>query len=127
MITVSLRKLQFFAAHGVYPEEQKTGNRFEVNLHAVFDEAGTKIDELSMTVNYVRLYDIVRAKMSKPYGLLEQMAMEIGEEIHRDFTQVKKIDIEIVKLHPPIINFIGNVAVRYEKEFDRATGGSGIL
>ncbi|MBL7731144.1 MAG: dihydroneopterin aldolase, partial [Chitinophagaceae bacterium] len=31
-ITVSLHKLIFRAYHGLYPEERKTGNDFEVNL-----------------------------------------------------------------------------------------------
>ena len=55
--------------------------------------------------------------MQQRTDLLETIAMLIAEEIHLQFPQVQKVDISITKLQPPIAGFIGNVAVRYQKEF----------
>ena len=32
MISIELKRLRFLAYHGLYAEEKKTGNEFEVNL-----------------------------------------------------------------------------------------------
>ena len=117
MVTIQLHNVQFYAFHGAYPGEEKVGNRFVVNMSVSFDETVPVIRQLDQTINYVRLHELVKNKMERPYRLLEELAMEVGEEIHRDFTYVKKIKIEILKLHPPIANFIGTVAVLFEKEY----------
>jgi len=49
--------------------------------------------------------------------LLETVAMKIADEIHREFPPVNSVEIQIVKLHPPIVNFTGRVAVTYHKLF----------
>jgi dihydroneopterin aldolase len=43
--------------------------------------------------------------------------MKITEAIHGSYPQVKKVLISITKKYPPVINFSGNVAVSYVKEF----------
>jgi len=43
--------------------------------------------------------------------------MKIADEIHREFPPVNSVEIQIVKLHPPIVNFTGRVAVTYRKLF----------
>jgi len=49
--------------------------------------------------------------------LLETVAMKIADEIHKEFPAVKSAELQIIKLHPPIINFMGQVAVTYNKNF----------
>jgi 7,8-dihydroneopterin aldolase/epimerase/oxygenase len=117
IVTVELNQLRFFAFHGVYAEELKTGNEFEVNAKVNFKTDNELITHLHDTVNYVKLYNIIRAMMQHHEPLLETVAMKITEEIHREFPPVKSIEIQIVKLHPPIVNFTGRVAVSYHKIF----------
>ena len=117
IMTVELKELRFYAFHGLYGEEKKTGNEFEVSLCIDFDPVETVITNIAVTVNYARLYEIVKTEMQKPRALLETLAMEIVESIHVSFPQINKADISIKKLHPPIIQFSGNVGVRYQKEF----------
>jgi 7,8-dihydroneopterin aldolase/epimerase/oxygenase len=116
-ITVELNHLRFFAFHGVYAEELKTGNEFEINVKVNFKTDKELVTRLHDTVNYVRLYSIINEIMQHHEPLLETVAMKIGEEIHKEFLTVNAVDIQIIKLHPPIINFTGNVAVTYHKEF----------
>ncbi len=117
IITIELTALRFTAYHGLYKEEKKTGNEFEVNLTVDFISDETIITSIEHTVNYAALYELAKKAMQQPRGLLETLAMEIVESIHVVYPQVTKASIAITKLHPPIIQFIGSVGVRYEKEF----------
>ena len=116
-ITVELSHLRFFAFHGLYEEEKKTGNEFEVSVKVAFKTPENIISKLHDTVNYVRLHAIVSEMMQHSEKLLETVAMKIAEKIHGEFLYASSAEIRIVKLHPPIINFTGNVAVTYKKEF----------
>jgi dihydroneopterin aldolase len=115
-MTVELKALRFVAYHGLYEEEQKTGNEYEVNLTASFEPEAV-ITDISDTLNYVNLYELIREEMSKPTDLLETLAMTITTRIHEKMPGIKKISISIYKLHPPISKFPGVVGASYEKEW----------
>jgi dihydroneopterin aldolase len=57
-----LRGMEFYAYHGVHPEERRLGQRFVVDLEVELDlvPAG-RSDTLEATVNYGTLYHTVRA------------------------------------------------------------------
>ena len=116
-ITVQLNKLRFFAYHGLYDEELKTGNEFEVSLKITFLTDKGIITHLHDTVNYVQVYNLVKELMQHREQLLETIAMKIAIRINEEFPAVNCVEVTIVKLQPPIINFSGNVAVTYRKEF----------
>ncbi|MFI5133679.1 MAG: dihydroneopterin aldolase [Chitinophagales bacterium] len=116
LIKIELNQLHFFAYHGLYAEEKKIGAEFEVSLEVSFPPAD-KITALDETVNYEKLYLLLKKEMQKPRDLLETLAMEIVQAMHLSFSQIKKIDIVITKLQVPVIGFTGNVGVRYIKEY----------
>jgi 7,8-dihydroneopterin aldolase/epimerase/oxygenase len=116
-ITIELNNLHFHAFHGLYAEEKKTGNEFEVNLCVSCIPVEGTITDLTHTVNYTKLYELLKAEMQKPRELLETFVMEVTEQIYSSFPQIKKVKIGIAKLHPPIPKFTGRVGVVYEKEF----------
>ncbi len=117
LLTIELKQLRFFAKHGLYAEERKTGNEFEVNLAISYQPNSGTITDLSDTVNYVQLYDLLKTEMQKPRNLLETFAMEVTELMHSSFPGIKKVEISITKLHPPIPKFTGTVGVKYSKEY----------
>ncbi len=117
MITIKLNQLRFFAHHGLYEEERKVSNEFIVDLEVGFDLPAPVITKMSETINYIRLYELVKNHMLQTTDLLETLATAITEDLHEAYPQVKKISIAITKKYPPVINFSGNVAVSYEKEF----------
>ncbi|MER3499293.1 MAG: dihydroneopterin aldolase [Chitinophagaceae bacterium] len=116
MLTIKLNQLRFFVHHGLYKEERKVANEFVVDLEVSFvpDQIITRMNE---TINYVRVYELVKERMLRTTDLIETLAMEIAENIHQSFQQVKKISITITKKYPPVINFSGNVAISYVKQF----------
>ena len=116
LIKIELRQLRFFAYHGLYAEEQKTGNEFEIDLSVSFSPE-SEVLHLSDTVDYVKLHELLKSEMQKPRHLLETFAMEIGEIIHDAFLHVQRFEIRITKLQPPIAKFTGKVSVEYAKDF----------
>lgn len=100
---VSLEGLEFFAYHGFYAEEQKTGNKYSVDIQVEtsFDKAADE-DELSGTVNYEELYEIVKTEMNKPSKLLENIAKRILEAAFNQFPEVVSVEVSISKYNPPI-------------------------
>ncbi len=116
-LTIELTGLHFFANHGLFAEEQKIGNEFEVDLFVSYDPGEERIDELSETVNYASLYDLLKVEMKKPRELLETFVMELTGLLHATYPSIKKIEIALYKLNPPIATFTGKVGVRYIQEF----------
>jgi dihydroneopterin aldolase len=55
--------------------------------------------------------------MEKPRALLETLAMELIQQVHLKFEEVKHAEIEITKLHLPIEKFSGTATVKYGKSF----------
>jgi len=116
-ITIELKQLRFFAYHGLYAEERKTGNEFEVYLSVAFVPFAGTITHLDDTVNYASLYDLLKVEMQKPRDLLETFVMEVAEKIHLAFPPVKEINLDVTKLHAPIPKFTGTVGVKYSRKY----------
>lgn len=115
--TIELRQLRFFADHGMYAEEMKVGNEFEVDISVGCKSPKKKITSIEQTINYVEVYRIVQEEFAKRRQLLETLAMDIAEQIRLQFTEIENVVITIRKLHPPITNFSGSVAVTYSRTF----------
>ena len=71
MVTIKLHKLRFFAHHGLYEEERKVANEFVVDLEVSFEPASPVIVKMNETINYVKLYEIVKKYMLPPQDLIE--------------------------------------------------------
>ncbi|HWE63520.1 MAG TPA: dihydroneopterin aldolase [Chloroflexota bacterium] len=80
---IFLEQMVFFGYHGAYAAERELGQRFVVDLALGVDlyPAG-KSDQLDDTVNYVRVYDVVRGVVEgPPCNLLETVAQRIAEAV----------------------------------------------
>ena len=117
MITVQLQNLLFNAFHGIQEEEKILGNEYVVNVSIEFHERDDVIERINETVNYAVLYNIIKKRMSIPTPLLETIVMETGNEIHREFPELKSIFLSIKKMHPPIEGMQGAAEVSWRKEF----------
>lgn len=98
---VALHGAEFFAYHGFYPEEQKIGSYFIVDVEVGFTPTGDiNEDNLSNTVNYEKLYDIACEEMKLPKKLIETVAQVIINEIKKQYAFVDTIQVVIKKLNP---------------------------
>jgi 7,8-dihydroneopterin aldolase/epimerase/oxygenase len=116
MLSIQLRNLHFFAYHGLFEQEKKTGNNFELDVDIQVD-APARITSLKHTLDYVTVYEMIEKRMEQPTALLETVAQELVEKIHELDSRVKLVEITIRKLAPPIKNFKGYVGISYKKEF----------
>lgn len=117
LMKIELTDLRFFAYHGLYAEERKIGNAYEINLIISYAIKSEIITDIAETINYAAVYDLVKNEMINPADLLETVAMKIVKRIHDSFPQAKKIEIAVYKLHPPIEKFQGKVGVNYQREY----------
>jgi dihydroneopterin aldolase len=101
--TISLEGLEFFAYHGYYPEEQRIGNKYalDITINTDFIEAAVK-DKLSATVNYETLYQIAAKVMQEPAKLLEHIGFKVIASVREHYPDVQKVTVRVSKFNPPI-------------------------
>lgn len=112
--------MNFYAYHGVLPQETKVGNRFvvSVTLDAEVD-AAMCTDALEDTINYAQVYALVAAEMAVPSKLLEHVVGRITQAIHRAWpTEVKQVKVQLAKLNPPFGGDVKAATVSYTQSFD---------
>lgn len=101
--TVFLDEVRFHAFHGVMPQERAVGADFTVWLTVGYDFVkAAESDDLSDTISYADLYEVVRAEMDKPSQLLEHVALRIVKAVASRWPKVEKIDLRLVKDNPPM-------------------------
>lgn len=100
---IALHGVEFFAYHGFYPEEQKIGNSFIVDLEVDFEPAGNiDEDDLTNTVNYEQLYNIACEQMKQTRKLIETVAQGIIDDIKEQYVFVDAVKVSIKKMNPLI-------------------------
>jgi len=117
MITIELQRLIFYEHHGIYEEERKVMNTFEVNLQVSYEENIPVFERIADTISYVNLFRIVQEKMKEPVFLLEKICLGIILNIKHQYPAVSDIRISIYKLQAPIDHFIGKVGVTMHRSF----------
>jgi dihydroneopterin aldolase len=116
MLSISLQEMRFHASHGIYTEEAVTGGMFMVNVSVEADDEPPPA-RLSDTIDYEKLYDIIRQEMSGQTDMLETLAYRCVYHIRKIFPQAKTVEIKISKLHPPMGGETGRSVVTLRKTF----------
>ncbi|MDR7401340.1 MAG: dihydroneopterin aldolase [Armatimonadota bacterium] len=80
---IILEGMRFFGYHGVLPEERARGQEFVVDVDLLADlRPAGRTDDLAATVDYRRVYDLVREVMEgPPRRLLEAVAEEVAARL----------------------------------------------
>jgi dihydroneopterin aldolase len=114
---VALQGVRFFAYHGYYPEEQKIGNEFLIDIETEMQVLENLSDELGDTINYERLFEIASAEMKSTRKLLETVAHRILKTIITEFPALDMARVAIRKLNLPIKAEVKNslVELTYHK------------
>ncbi|MEQ8904911.1 dihydroneopterin aldolase [Ekhidna sp.] len=112
---VSLEGMEFYARHGYYEEERVIGNKYsvDVTLDVDFSEAASD-DKLEGTVNYEKVYEIVRNVMSIDANLLEHLAGKMIKALKDSFSQINHVQVRISKYNPPIKGLCHKATVELE-------------
>ena len=114
---ISIKGLEVFANHGVYPEENKLGQKFVVNATLYVDtrKAGLS-DDLDLSVNYGTVcHQITEFLTANTYKLIERAAEELSRHLLIQNPLVQEIDIEIEKPGAPIGLPLETVSVKIHR------------
>ena len=109
---IHLRGLEFYAYHGVLPEEQILGQRFLIDMDLFSDlhQAGSS-DRVADTIHYGEVYQVIKTCVTKgKHLLLERLAEEIAQQVLRQFA-CKSVRVEVYKPQAPIPGIFKNVSV----------------
>ena len=117
MYTISLQNLEFYAYHGYYQEENLIGTNFIVDIHVKIEDKQLNKGDLSQTVNYEIIFNIVKLRMNIKYILLEQFVKDVHDDILSNFNFAKSIEVIIRKTKVPINGMIGESVVKYYREY----------
>ena len=113
--SIHIGALRFYAHHGVLPQEQKVGNYFKVEtiLYTDFSRA-LVTDELTDTLNYAEVCQIISDEMAIPSRLLEHVAGRIINSLRSHYPQITGGRLIVTKEKPPIPCEIRDVSVIVE-------------
>ena len=101
--SIFLRDMRFYAYHGVLPQERVVGGEYSVSLKVDVDmKAAIEHDVVEVALNYAELFHLVKLEMNQPSDLLENVASRIGQAIFDVFPQVSTLQVQVVKLNPPM-------------------------
>ena len=101
---IRLRRMAFYAYHGVLDQERTVGGEYWVDLTLYPDNisAAVQDDRLDGTVNYAEAYEIVRREMAQPSALLEHVGGRIARSLFAAFGSLQRIEVEVCKVNPPM-------------------------
>ena len=101
--SVEVSKMRVYAYHGVFEQERRIGNAFEVTVKVDYPfEYAMMNDSLDGTISYADICDIIKEEMGIPSKLIEHAARRIREHLRRDFPQISGGAIKITKITPPV-------------------------
>jgi dihydroneopterin aldolase len=116
MGTIKLKNIRTFSFHGCLVEEAKIGSDYRVDLEIKTDLRKSSLsDELSDTVDYVLLNQIVEEEMAIRSKLLEHVAHRIIKRIFDEIPSVSRILLGVSKLNPPIGGDVEAVTIEMEE------------
>lgn len=114
---IHLRGMEFYAYHGIMPEEKIIGQKFIIDIDIIPDV--TLIhhsDDLEFTVDYAEVYKVIkRCVEEEKYNLLETLAGHIVNEVMEGFS-CKGVRVEVHKPNAPIPGIIRDISVEVFRE-----------
>lgn len=112
MNKIFVNGIKLYAHHGCLEEEAKIGANYIVDiiLETDFMEAA-KTDDLSKTIDYCDVYEITKQEMAIRSKLIEQVAYRILNRLKSTFKNLKKTEVKITKLNPPMNGDVEKVSV----------------
>lgn len=114
---IHLRGMEFYAYHGVLPEENKLGQKFIIDVDIYLSDIGlTNLDSLENTVNYAEVHKIVKYTVENySFKLIETLAERIASELLKVFF-CQGVKVEVHKPNAPIPGIIKDISVEIHRE-----------
>ena len=126
--TIHLRNMQFYAYHGVNPEEKTLGQRFEVDATLQVDTRPAGLsDDLRQTINYAQVYKLVKRIVEEErFDLIEALAETLAMQIGKQFAPAGvRISVRKpqVSLKGSVLDYVGVDIERSQESWQSSTSG----
>ncbi|MFA1822961.1 dihydroneopterin aldolase [Virgibacillus oceani] len=118
MDKILLNNLQFYGYHGLLPEENKLGQRFnvDVELYADLKKPG-ETDDMNDSIHYGEAYEIIKEVVEgEAKNLIEAVAETIAERLLANFSLLSACTVNVIKPDPPIAGNYHSVSVELYRE-----------
>ena len=115
-----MSRMAFYGYHGVFPEENKLGQQFYVDLELSLPLAKAGIsDNVLDTVDYVEVYHTVQDVVEgHAFHLIEALAENIASVVLQTYTSINEITVRVLKPNPPFKIFFDGVTVELTRKRD---------
>ena len=109
---IEVNGIQLYAFHGCLEEEGRIGGHYIVDVSLTTDFTSAALtDDLTQTVDYVDINQIVAEEMAIRSKLIEHVGQRISQRIFQELKAIEKLKVKITKLCPPINGDVQNVAI----------------
>lgn len=112
MNKIIVEGINLYAYHGCLEEEAKIGANYmvDVMMETDFTDAA-KLDDLTKTIDYVVVFNIVKTQMAIRSKLIESVGQRIVNALKKEFNTLKKVEVKISKLNPPMNGNVEKVSI----------------
>lgn len=101
--TITLDSLRFYAYHGAEPQEAIVGAWYTVDITIKTDATDAVLnDNLSGTINYAKVTEIIKQQMQIRSALLEHVAGRIAQALLDNFPAINALTVKVCKENPPV-------------------------
>lgn len=121
MDKIILNNMSFYGYHGLYPEENKLGQRFYVSLEIEVDlkKAGNS-DKMEDSIHYGEVYELTKEIVEgEAKNLVEAVAEDIAQTLLKTFSNIHAVKVKILKPNAPIPGIFDHVAVEIYRENEK--------
>lgn len=122
MDQICIKRLEVFARHGVFSEENKLGQKFLISATLYCDarKAG-RTDAISDSVNYAEVAKLLQQETEGHiFHLLERLAWFLAKKILLAYRMVQKVELEIEKPWAPVLLPLETVSVKISREWNQS-------
>lgn len=110
--TIHIEGIKLYAYHGCLEEEAKIGGNYVVDVMITTDFTQAALtDDLTQTIDYCAIYEIVKQEMAIRSKLIEQVGQRIFDNIKSNFKTIQTLRVKITKLAPPMNGDVENVSI----------------
>lgn len=121
MDEIRIEKLEVYAYHGVFPEENRRGQTFVINavLYTCIRKAALE-DDLSLSTHYGEVCEFMHHFMKEhTFKMIETVAENMAEAVLLSFPNLHGIELEIKKPEAPIPLPFESVSVKIRRDWHR--------
>lgn len=116
---IFVSNLSVHAHHGVFDAEKTLGQVFNLDIECEIDRQPKRDDELSNTVCYGEVCDMVkRISDANSFNLIETFAESISSQLLKSYPSIVSVGVTVRKPSAPLNHIVDHVGVSIRRTRD---------